>query len=89
MDTDMVARMDVRKDERGFAKAMLAGLIMILIAVLFFAAVISEIQLGVWDATDLLNTSSPGAAALLGILVLLTVVAVIAPIVAFAIGAFD
>jgi len=89
MDTDMVARMDIRKDERGFAKAMLAGLIMILIAVLFFAAVISEIQLGVWDATDLLNTSSPGAAALLGILVLLTVVAVIAPIVAFALGAFD
>jgi len=85
----MVARMDIRKDERGFAKAMLAGLIMILIAVLFFAAVISEIQLGVWDATDLLNTSSPGAAALLGILVLLTVVAVIAPIVAFALGAFD
>lgn len=77
----------IRSDEHGFAKALMGGLIALLVAILFFAAVIGSIQTGVTNAQD--NVTDPGAQALLGILVLLTVVAVVVAVVGWALGGLD
>lgn len=78
-----VAGRGIQGDERGFMKVLIGGLIGVLVVVLVFAALILPIQEGIWDATDVLNTSSPSAAALLALVVILLAVAVVVSIVAW------